>query len=1421
LYVALDGSASVVQLSLPSLTSNLTFAVPQNQTVLHMVVCPTNSSMVALRRSGGQLGLFVGGAELPHELTTVDTFAFLDTTGQLFGCQGFYSNVKLYLLDTSAAGLAELAGQPGKQSSVNNMVSSGGLLFYNGGMVVNPTTTHGVDLLPVVSGSVVTADAGCGRAFYLTTGYPFTLSAFDIAQGIAVGSAQFPSLAGAPLKVMRWGTNGLAFYNGSSQVEILSGLLVPTNPPVDVVLSQAFTSPTATTNAAFTLTVQVTNLGPITVPAMAVTQTFSSSLTNVSLTPSLGTATYTNGVVTWQVGSLVSNQTVTLSVMATNTHTGTLTATALASHPLNDVFWGNNAAVNAINILASNTDNTIAVSLSARDILYDTQRNVLYLSTPASNQLTGNLVATLDPATGNLLQAMPAGSEPDQMTLSQDNLELSVALDGAMGVQRFNLASKTPDLAYGFTTNDIDFAQDLVAQPGDDATVVASLGSYNFASGYPSTVVAYDNGVARLSTGGPARGLAFSPDGSTVYGDLAGGSIGPQVERMILGTNGFTTSSINGYTLIPSLLKMADGRLYSAAGQVQDPNVGVLLGSMNISGPFTVDPTSGRSFYLSKSGTNWIITSFNLATLQTNGTQIVAGVLGTPANLIRCGQDRLAFLTSGNQVFIVHSPLVVTNPIVPADLAVSQTAAQLFTASEGPVQFIVTVTNYGPGAASNILMAISPPANVVSPTIQTTQGTSTNSGANYLCNLGSLPPGGSLSVVLTAAITNTGYYSNYVSVTAATADPNLTNNTSSLVFEGLFFLPANSSLVNTTPVAALAYDAVRQRLFASLNGNGVSNQIAWFDPQSGVQLGSLSVGLTADKLQTTDDSQFLYLSAQNTGLVQRINLATLTMDESFTPPQAGLVLCMAILPGQPHSVALSYKTNQTLNSITCIYDDLVPRTNTLADRSYSLIAASPDSTQLFGYADLGTGFPDAYRMAISASGLAEMDSGPNNVPFYANSTMVDTTNLLIFGTGDVLQPNGWTVAPSFTLPNGVPAGDVTLIPSLGLVPIIANNAFGIYSLNTRQELQQLTTPLSAAGALTWCGADRFAYVASGNALVFVRASSVPAADISVVASFATNPVMAGATATLFLVVSNAGPFASTNVYLTNTLPNGCYLQSATASQGSFSSNGPILVCAVGALLAQGTATVTLNLALSNSLADTVTNFLVASDTASAAALDLPDPIPFNNNVSLNLVLTPLESEHDGIPDYWKLAYGFSTNNPGVAAQSATGDGIPNLQKFLSGANPFAFEGLAIQSSQLSLPSNFVLGVFGEAGMTYTLQTSQDLLQWSSVSNFLCQSTNQRVQAHFNPASPAAFYRVAATTNLPTPILSLINPGALASNAPMLQIITPPGYFYTVSASSNLMDWIILTNFYSTYWNSQITDWTAAGSPYRFYRATLP
>lgn len=662
LYVALDGGGAVQKLSLPSLASVGSFAVPQNQTVIRMAVCPTNSDMVAVRRSpDGKTSLYVAGVKLANELSTQDLFAFLDTTGQLFGCDGAHSNVKLYQLNTGAAGLSLSAAQPGKQSNSTDLQSSGGLLFFNGGMVINPTTTRGIDLMPVASTSVVAPDAGCGRAFYLTgSGSVWALRAFDIGQGIEVGSVSLPVMSGAPQKLLRWGTNGLATYNTKSQVIIFRGLLVPTNPPVDIALTQSITPTAATVSDTITFALRVTNVGPATASGVAVTQNFSIPLTNVILTPSSGTAGYTNGVVSWQLGIFSANDTATLSVSGRPVQTGTLGVSSFANHDLNDVFWGNNAAIGTVNVFAPGTSSTLLVPLAARQLVYDSLRDVIYASTPASNRLSGNLIAVIDPATGAMKGALAAGSEPDRISLSTDSGYLHVALNGAMGVQRFNLLANSADISFGFSTNDIYYAQDLLVQPGNASTVAASLSSYNMAAGFPSTVLAYDGGVARPNSGGPARGLAFSSDGSTLFGCVSPG-ISSAFERMVLNASGFTTTSVPGFTAVPNSLLFNSGRLYSSAGQVADASTGTLLGSMSVSGPEAVDGAAGRAFFLVQSGTNWQIRAFDLSTFQLAGTQTVFGVRGTPLNLIRCGQDRLAFSTSAGQTIIAHSILTMTN----------------------------------------------------------------------------------------------------------------------------------------------------------------------------------------------------------------------------------------------------------------------------------------------------------------------------------------------------------------------------------------------------------------------------------------------------------------------------------------------------------------------------------------------------------------------------------------------------------------------------------------------------------------------------------------------------------------------------------------------------------------------------------------
>lgn len=107
---------------------------------------------------------------------------------------------------TLASSGSSAAAQPGKQASATDLQSAGGLLCLNGGMILNPATIRGVDLMPVPNNSVVAADAGCGRVFYLTpAGSAWNLHAFDTVQGIDVGALPLPALSSAPQKLLRWG----------------------------------------------------------------------------------------------------------------------------------------------------------------------------------------------------------------------------------------------------------------------------------------------------------------------------------------------------------------------------------------------------------------------------------------------------------------------------------------------------------------------------------------------------------------------------------------------------------------------------------------------------------------------------------------------------------------------------------------------------------------------------------------------------------------------------------------------------------------------------------------------------------------------------------------------------------------------------------------------------------------------------------------------------------------------------------------------------------------------------------------------------------------------------------------------------------------------------------------------------------------
>ncbi|MFY7651945.1 MAG: CshA/CshB family fibrillar adhesin-related protein, partial [Chitinophagaceae bacterium] len=190
-------------------------------------------------------------------------------------------------------------------------------------------------------------------------------------------------------------------------------------------------------------------------------------------------------------------------------------------------------------------------------------------------------------------------------------------------------------------------------------------------------------------------------------------------------------------------------------------------------------------------GASALVTSVKTHTQPLNGVirlNADGSYVYTPNNGFT-GTDVFTYvLETGNG--IVSDPITVSitvTPIVVVKVADVKIEKKLL--SEGPIflnrelEFLVTVTNSGPDAATNVMVYDFIQPNLEQP--QNVQATKGSAGFNFITNsvvwsVGNLNNGEKAEIRFTAKVINGGQLSNAANVTANEPDPDLSNNTSAI-----------------------------------------------------------------------------------------------------------------------------------------------------------------------------------------------------------------------------------------------------------------------------------------------------------------------------------------------------------------------------------------------------------------------------------------------------------------------------------------------------------------------------------------------------------------------------------------------------------------------------------------------------------------
>lgn len=462
------------------------------------------------------------------------------------------------------------------------------------------------------------------------------------------------------------------------------------------------------------------------------------------------------------------------------------------------------------------------VALPANDLVYDPVRQKIYASVPAYAGALGNTVTTIDPVSGDVGPSVAVGLEPGRLAISDDGQFLYVALDGEGAVRRVDLATFTatrrftpgftPSQAFRFPIVGV-FAEDLEVLPGPQGAVAVSWCFRHSFGGCLNGVAVYDDGTMRptvAETGADAGSrLVRTATSGTVF-HLQPSSYGTGLAAL-----GVDAGGVRVLQSLPTLLAqtrdidIAGARLFTTRGQVIDLVSESLIGTLpglgfagaHDNASVRADAGRDRVAYLKPAdGPPYSpqrtprLQVYDKRSLTSIGALDVPGVGEALGQLIRWGDDGLAFATSGGRIVLVRAALVTATPR--ADLSVAVTVSDPPSVSS-PGLHLITIRNDGPDDATAVTLSYSYPQ--VDSAVAVLGGNCTRNALEPLrCDLGTIPAGGRAVVPISVTLTGVADLGGFsATVASAVSDPTASNNVSTSLF-------SSSDLAGTWRVYGLA-----------------------------------------------------------------------------------------------------------------------------------------------------------------------------------------------------------------------------------------------------------------------------------------------------------------------------------------------------------------------------------------------------------------------------------------------------------------------------------------------------------------------------------------------------------------------------------------------------------------------------------------